>query len=1382
MDSTTPSERPRPRPNALGRMWRRLGRAFLPPASTGGPSGFAHLLKLEDRTLPSATPLGTEFLINQSVAGTHQTTAHPTRSVAVNPTNGNYVVTWTSVNANANGQSVSDVYARLYSAAGTPLTGEFQVNPTSLENSVTPAVAMDGSGNFVITWASDNQNSSGNWGVYCRYYNSQGNPQGQPYAVASTAASDEQNPTIAMDAKGAFVIAWTSDRTGGPTVYAERFKNGGAPVGAAFRVNTTTAGNQSEPAAAMDANGDFVIAWLSNQNGGQQVFAQDYHADGGKVGSETQVSTGGTNQQDPAVAMDASGAYTVLWSSNQGLLFRDIYGRQFKTDGNPLAAEFPVASYLLGDSRWPSIDVGPGGNYLVSWSVNGEDALGTWGVYAQEMSPSGSLLGSPFPVNTTTAGDQQYSSVAANAAGQAIIVWSGNGVGDPSGVFGRRVALSDLVVSPTAGLVTTEAGGTAMFQVALAVKPTGNVTIALNSSDPTQGTPSSSTLTFTPSNWSQPQTVTVTGQDDHIVNGDQTYTVNLAASSTDPNYNGAQAAVGLTNLERDVAGLTVTPSSGLVTTEAGGSARFTVALTSEPVAPVILNVATSDAVQGTPDVANLTFDATDWSTPQTVTVTGHDDHIVNGDQTYTIDLTAASADPNYAGRSAAVALTNREADVAGITVTPTAGLVTTSAGGSATFQVVLTSEPIADVVIPLSSSDTLEGTVGTPSLTFTAGNWNTPQVVTVTGRNDGLPGNSPVPYTIVTAPAVSTDPNYGSLNAPDVAVVNDKLAAPAIVVTPTGNLVTTEAGGTAQFTVVLQTQPTAGVTIGLHSTDPQAGTVVPSSLTFTPSDWNVPQTVTVTGQDDHVVTGDVAYQVVTDPAVSADPAYNGLNAPDVSLTNTEEDVAGFVVTPTSGLVTTEAGGAATFRVTLTSKPVANVIIGLSSSDPSAGTPSVPQLTFTPADWNLPQSVTVTGVDDHVITGDTYYTIVTAPASSADPVYNGLKASDVLVLNREMDVAGILVTPTAGLTTSAGGTASFSVRLATQPSGDVQVYFSSSDPAAGTPTVTSVVLTPSDWNAPQPVVVVGGQGGGASLTYTIVTAPAVSTDAHYNGLDPADVSVVWAPAPSTPTPGPVPAPQPVPPPPVVPEPPPPSPGQNGNAPPVPAGPPQALVVAAATVAAPGVPANGPVEQLVARAVSRPADPAGGGGQAPAIALSGPGGRDQSIHLVGAAASASIAPGSVAALPRADLQRFTFVLPWSSPAARPADAGTEEVVLRPAGPPDATAARPEETAEVPPGAAAAEGLPPLVLREAREEPTTVPAPAGMSREVTAVVGTGLLASTGYLLLNTRAGLWLLGLFMAKPLWKEFDPLEVLYAWEREEMARGTEDGETLLTLVE
>ena len=114
---------------------------------------------------------------------------------------------------------------------------------------------------------------------------------------------------------------------------------------------------------------------------------------------------------------------------------------------------------------------------------------------------------------------------------------------------------------------------------------------------------------------------------------------------------------------------------------------------------------------------------------------------------------------------------------------------------------------------------------------------------------------------------------------------------PGITVTPTSGLETSEAGGSATFTVVLNTQPGADVTIALSSKDTSEGIIDEASLTFRTTNWNAPQTVTVTGVDDAILDGDMAYTIITDAASSGDTDYDGIDAADVSVTNLDDEVA-----------------------------------------------------------------------------------------------------------------------------------------------------------------------------------------------------------------------------------------------------------------------------------------------------------------------------------------------------------------------------------------------------------------------------------------------------------------------------------------------------------
>jgi sugar lactone lactonase YvrE len=111
--------------------------------------------------------------------------------------------------------------------------------------------------------------------------------------------------------------------------------------------------------------------------------------------------------------------------------------------------------------------------------------------------------------------------------------------------------------------------------------------------------------------------------------------------------------------------------------------------------------------------------------------------------------------------------------------------------------------------------------------------------------------------------------------------------APAILVSPVAGLTTTEDGATATFSVVLQAQPTADVTIALSSTDTTEGLPLVSSLTFTSANWNVAQTVTIAGLPDGLADGATGYTIELAPAVSADLAYHGRDAADVAVVNAD---------------------------------------------------------------------------------------------------------------------------------------------------------------------------------------------------------------------------------------------------------------------------------------------------------------------------------------------------------------------------------------------------------------------------------------------------------------------------------------------------------------
>ena len=669
-------------------------------------------------------------------------------------------------------------------------------------------------------------------------------------------------------------------------------------------------------------------------------------------------------------------------------------------------------------------------------------------------------------------------------------------------------------VAPVAALMTSEAGQQATFTVRLSSQPAADVRIPISSTDPSEGTINTAELVFTAVNWSQPQTVTITGENDSITDGAIAYQIALdAATSIDADYDGFDADdVQVVNTDNDdVVGITVTPVSGLSVSETGTQATFTVVLQTAPTGNVTIPVSSSDTTEATVSTAPLMFTSGNWNTPQTVTVTGVNDTLDDGDMAWTIVLAAAtSSDSTYNGVNPADVMgTTTDNDGAGVTVSPTSGLVVSETGTQATFTVVLQAQPTANVTIPVMSIDTTEATVSTASLVFTTANWNTPQQVTVTGVDDFLDdGNQP--FTIVLGAATSSDGSYSGLNPTDVTGSTTDNDSTNVTVTPTSGLVTTESGGTATFTVRLTSQPTATVTIPVSSSDPGEGTPAPASLMFTTANWLTPQTVTVTGIDDALTDGAQAYTIVLGPATSSDVTYTGFNATDVAATNADNEVTAGFTFDTTSLVVSEFRDADIAQLQLASPPTANVVITLTSSDTTEGTVAPATLTFTPQNWNMPQQVIVTGADDNIADGTITFSIITSAATSADSTYNGMAVPDITVMNLDNDGATVDVRAGNNLRVSESGTTTtFRVALTVQPTATVTCTVMSSDLTEGTLSPTTLTFTPANYLVLQTVTVTGVDDPitDGDVVFLALLAPCTSADPAYQGSNPRDVAIL-----------------------------------------------------------------------------------------------------------------------------------------------------------------------------------------------------------------------------------------------------------------------------------
>ncbi|MFO0665958.1 MAG: hypothetical protein U0174_18550 [Polyangiaceae bacterium] len=237
--------------------------------------------------------------------------------------------------------------------------------------------------------------------------------------------------------------------------------------------------------------------------------------------------------------------------------------------------------------------------------------------------------------------------------------------GGKDGGTDATTATPEIQVSAPSKAQTTEDGDKVTFTVVLKSKPTADVNIAITSDKIAEGTVDKATLTFTAANFDTPQTVTITGVDDEVDDGDQDYKVEFAVTSTDTGYSALKpTAIAMKNMDNDTAGLMVgMPMPNKNTTEKGGKVTFTVRLRTKPSADVTIPVLSDMVTEGTADKATLTFTAANYKTDQTVTVTGVDENVADIDQNYSVKLgKTTSADAAYKDLEAKVDLTNIDDD------------------------------------------------------------------------------------------------------------------------------------------------------------------------------------------------------------------------------------------------------------------------------------------------------------------------------------------------------------------------------------------------------------------------------------------------------------------------------------------------------------------------------------------------------------------------------------------------------------------------------------------------------------------------------------------------------------------------------------------------
>ncbi len=446
-----------------------------------------------------------------------------------------------------------------------PATNEFLVNQEISGSQTYPSVASDEHGGYVITWVHTNNM------IMARRYGA----DHQPLTDQITVAPGDQ-ARVYYWSEGRYVITWNGNPTGMKVLNADNSLSTTYTMGGVEGID-------------MDIRGDQVVV-VSTAS--QHIRIRKWNLlTNAWMGAAVQVSEApNANYRYPQVRWTSTGGIVAVYSG--GSATQHIYRKTFNAD---LLAQIPEASLqsTTGSMRSIGISINAQDQLFICSSVGTGNGVGyttrvvdaagdvlmasamnsfAWNGYgnvpcgvfdngslvaANSFSTSlndpegynvranyGLSLGSPNTgyqiASNTVTGEQRYPDMAKLPNAGFILVWNGNGFqGDSDGVYARAfhaAANPGLAATIPLPLVLDETGTTGALGLRLATPPNGNVVVDLAVSDPSEASINTAQLTFTTANWSQSQSVIVTGLDDAEDDGDITLhviaTMNAATTAT----------------------------------------------------------------------------------------------------------------------------------------------------------------------------------------------------------------------------------------------------------------------------------------------------------------------------------------------------------------------------------------------------------------------------------------------------------------------------------------------------------------------------------------------------------------------------------------------------------------------------------------------------------------------------------------------------------------------------------------------------------------------------------------------------------------------------------------------------------------------------------
>lgn len=309
--------------------------------------------------------------------------------------------------------------------AGLGAADEFPVNVRTAGNQCNPAIVAGVDGRFVLLWSSYYSSGGRSNEIVARRFDPNGSAAGDEFQINATSAGNQTEPAVAINGAGLLFVVWQGPGAhGDEDLFARMLDPNDVFVTEELAVNTEEAGRQIYPSVAACKGGTFIVVWESQPpdgiGGHTTLRGQRFDPNGAAIGPELSIDEDLYDCRYPDIATDGTGHFAVTWLQDR--TNKTVRVRLFDPNGLATTEPFDVSTADIASVTRPSIGMWESGEFVVVWDGD-PDLASLDDIHARCFEPNGMPQSDAFLVNAQSEGPQQWPQVATSDANAFVVVW-----------------------------------------------------------------------------------------------------------------------------------------------------------------------------------------------------------------------------------------------------------------------------------------------------------------------------------------------------------------------------------------------------------------------------------------------------------------------------------------------------------------------------------------------------------------------------------------------------------------------------------------------------------------------------------------------------------------------------------------------------------------------------------------------------------------------------------------------------------------------------------------------------------------------------------------------------------------------------------------------